>query len=63
LKFVCWKNVSSCETSSGCRLKKTRNLAYANALCAQHNFEGAMDAATAATAGFKVAFGLASFGG
>jgi len=30
-------------------------LAYANALCAQHNFEGAMDAATAATAGFKVA--------
>jgi len=31
------------------------NLAYANALCAQHNFEGAMDAATAATAGFKAA--------
>mmetsp|Transcript_64132 Transcript_64132/g.105333 ORF Transcript_64132/g.105333 Transcript_64132/m.105333 type:complete len:907 (-) Transcript_64132:41-2761(-) len=31
------------------------NLAYANALCAQQNFEGATDAAIAATAGFKAA--------
>lgn len=31
------------------------NLAYANALCAQQNFEGATDAATAAAAGFKAA--------
>ena len=40
--------------SNLCRLSPPRNLAYANALCAQQNFEGAVDAATAATAGFKV---------